>query len=240
MKTQRKARKAATQPPAAAARAEKLIPQHSSSVDAAPATADAPRALSLRLRLIIGAALLFHLAAVVVAALNVPPVSELVARMAEGVRWHTETLLVMPGYRFFAPDPGPADMMRAEIVSADGQRREEDYPDLKRQWPRLLYHRHFMLTSRLSREPDHPMVQAFAKSYARHIATRESAREVSVFRLVHALPTIEQVRTGAILARKTLIKSSSTVPAAPGLRPARRRSRGRTCGSKSTPTGLPC
>ncbi len=204
MKTQRKARKGGPNPAAAAAaRKDTAVGERPGGEGAAAGVAAAPPCpLSPRLRLIISVVLLFHLGAVLVAALNVPPVSGLVSRVARGIRWHTETLLVMPGYRFFAPNPGPADMMRVAILSADGERREEDYPDIKRQWPRLLYHRHFMLTSRLSLEPDAPMVQAFARSYARHVAARENAREVSVYRLVHALPTMEQVRAGAVLSDK--------------------------------------
>jgi hypothetical protein len=212
-----KARRAAKAAPTTAhQRRNAACEREDKTSDATAATGETSgpaRQLSARLRWLISAALLFHLFAVFLAASYVPPgVSELVGRMASGLRWYTDAVLTMPGYRFFAPDPGPADMMRVEIVADDGERRTEEYPDLKRQWPRLLYHRHFMLASRLSRDPGAPITQVYANSYARHIAARDDAREVSIYRLVHLLPTIEQVRSGTSLGDRSLYRVEFNSP----------------------------
>lgn len=50
------------------------------------------------------------------------------------------------GYAFFAPDPGPSHLVRASWVDDQGEERTQTFPDLNDQWPRLMYHRHFMLT----------------------------------------------------------------------------------------------
>jgi len=160
----------------------------------------------------ISALVLFHLAAVFVAALRVPPVSELAVRIASAVGWYTDAVLVNPGYRFFAPDPGVSHMMRATIELPGGATVEETYPDLNHQWPRLLYHRHFMLTSRLADAPADPVAQALADSYARHLHARHNARRVRIDRRVHLLPTREQVLGGTPLDHENLYVSPYNSP----------------------------
>jgi hypothetical protein len=69
------------------------------------------------------------------------------------------------GYFFFAPNPGPSHLVQCQFapsppatnsnVSQDAEPRKADatseipssqFPDRKEQWPRLLYHRYFMLS----------------------------------------------------------------------------------------------
>lgn len=199
MKTTRKPRKAKTGPEMAPApqraQAKPSAGPEGASLEAAPAAVR----LSGRARWLISAALLFHLGAVAVAALRVPPVSPLGESAAEAVRWYTDVVLVMPGYRFFAPEPDASQMLRVEMVAADGSQHEEIYPDLARQWPRLLYHRHFMLTSRMQTAPLDPLSQALADSYARHLLAREGAQEVRIFRRQHQLPSRDEVLKGTLL-----------------------------------------
>lgn len=53
------------------------------------------------------------------------------------------------GYFFFAPDPGPSHLIRYEVRFADGRKETGQLPDLDQHWPRLLYHRHFMISESL-------------------------------------------------------------------------------------------
>ncbi|WDQ15849.1 hypothetical protein [Rhodopirellula sp. P2] len=80
------------------------------------------------------------------------------ARGARGLSPSVGTLLAMVspvaqmfyldrGYAFFAPDPGPSHLIRA---SSEGGKSTQLFPDLKDQWPRLSYHRHFMLAEFLN------------------------------------------------------------------------------------------
>ncbi|NIO41435.1 MAG: hypothetical protein GTO41_15415, partial [Burkholderiales bacterium] len=50
------------------------------------------------------------------------------------------------GYRFFAPEPGPGHLVRYEVTTSDGAGAAGQFPDRDRIWPRLLYHRWFMLS----------------------------------------------------------------------------------------------
>lgn len=49
------------------------------------------------------------------------------------------------GYEFFAPDPAGTHVINYQVTKPDGTVIEGRFPDLKEQWPRLLYHRHMML-----------------------------------------------------------------------------------------------
>jgi hypothetical protein len=65
--------------------------------------------------------------------------------------WYIDAGYLNHGYFFFAPNPGPSHLIRARIEFADGRAPiVETLPDLKAQWPRLLYHRHFMLSEQLN------------------------------------------------------------------------------------------
>ena len=50
------------------------------------------------------------------------------------------------GYQFFAPDPAGTHVIDYQVTQSDGNVINGRFPDLKEQWPRLLYHRHMMLT----------------------------------------------------------------------------------------------
>ena len=56
------------------------------------------------------------------------------------------------GYRFFAPNPGPSHIVRYEVDTADGETVKGQFPDRDKIWPRLLYHRHFMISETVFRE----------------------------------------------------------------------------------------
>jgi hypothetical protein len=58
------------------------------------------------------------------------------------------------GYRFFAPDPGPASVVEFQIERADGSQEVGLFPDrqaINRDYPRLNYHRWFMWSETLGR-----------------------------------------------------------------------------------------
>jgi hypothetical protein len=64
--------------------------------------------------------------------------------------------------------------------------------------PRLLYHRHFMLTEQMNTGPDELQEQWY-DSYAQHIGRKYGAKQVSLTRQLHFLPTMQMVRTGVRL-----------------------------------------
>lgn len=106
---------------------------------------------SAPLRLLVSLALAVHLAAVVLPPLASPPPSSLLAnRMIQPFRPYIGLLYLWHGYRFFAPDPGPGHSLRWSLVTDQGELLEGSIPDAERDWPRLLYHRRFMIPEKLS------------------------------------------------------------------------------------------
>jgi hypothetical protein len=95
----------------------------------------------------------FHLAAVALAPLAfstrpspaIIPVFGLVQPYAEAVH-------INHGYAFFAPNPPAASsLLRYEVKFDDGRPTIVGVvPDRRVHWPRLYYHRHFMLSEQLS------------------------------------------------------------------------------------------
>ena len=137
---------------------------------------------------------------------NSPSVETLLAP----VRGYGQFLYIDRGYAFFAPDPGPSHLFQAAITDSTGETVEQMYPDLDRQWPRLLYHRHFMLAEFLNEiyQPPGPPPQLqqidrqgyaawkqlraryerVRQSFVEHLETRYPDHEVAIRRLEHAIP----------------------------------------------------
>lgn len=98
-------------------------------------------------RRLASALILAHLAAVFIAPWSAPPPASLLAARAAGlISPYLHAAYLNHGYRFFAPDPGPSHLLRYELVRADGSLVHGRIPDPQRHRPRLLYHRHFMIT----------------------------------------------------------------------------------------------
>jgi hypothetical protein len=85
-----------------------------------------------------------------------PPASELSGVFAAALRPYLHAVFIYHGYRFFAPNPGASHIVQYELQFADGRKESGQFPDLKRHWPRLLYHRHFMLSETVYQATDIP------------------------------------------------------------------------------------
>lgn len=166
------------------------------AIGRSPAAAQDREKLGRGKRRALSAALAFHLLAVVAAPLAVPPSSELFYGLFRGVRWYVEPLFLNHGYRFFAPEPGPSYLVRYEAETAGGETVAGRFPDLQTQWPRVLYHRHFMLSSRLQGGPNDPLVKAYSRSFAEHLLRRHEARRVRLWVVRHNLPSLLQAQAG--------------------------------------------
>ena len=132
---------------------------------------------------------------------------------------YVDALFLQHGYAFFAPDPGPSHLYRIKLEFDDGRPVEElTFPDAKRHWPRLLYHRHFMLSERLidgymppvappemsddplrlvawrrSREEYESYFHTLKSAYEHHARTRHGASKASLVRVRHRLPDVDEV-----------------------------------------------
>jgi hypothetical protein len=102
-------------------------------------------------RALASAAILVYLAAVVIAPLSgPPPASQLAQILLQPFRPLLGALYLGHGYRFFAPDPGPGHSLRWTMAMPDGTTTTGQIPDVASDWPRLLYHRRFMVAEKIS------------------------------------------------------------------------------------------
>jgi hypothetical protein len=141
--------------------------------------------------------LVFHISAIVIAPASVSPSSDLVQSTWYLFRPYLQLLFLNHGYHFFAPDPGESVLLAFAAERADGSVIRGRIPN-GQIVPRLLYHRHFMLTEHTKEAPEEFARQWFG-SYAEHICRKYGATQVNLTRQIHYLPTMEMVRDGVRL-----------------------------------------
>jgi hypothetical protein len=136
--------------------------------------------------------LMLHLTAVFVAPAVAPPTprSDFFGALHDFFTPYLNLAYINHGYGFFSPDPGSSFIIRYHIERKDGEVLEGVMPDLEKNWPRLLYHRYFMLTSQSSLLPGLP------QAYVRHLQKVHDARFVRLQYVEHRPPTARQVRNG--------------------------------------------
>ena len=107
------------------------------------------------IKAVISLLLIFHLTAVFIAPFafacnsrgSTSPLADTVYRTLHP---YIAVLFLDHGYFFFAPNPGPSHLVEYKLEFADGKPSLEGrFPDLATERPRLLYHRHFMLSEDL-------------------------------------------------------------------------------------------
>jgi hypothetical protein len=97
--------------------------------------------------------ILVYLAILLIGPLSNPIASTHLTRpIAERIAPIHRALFLGHGYRFFAPDPGPTHRLLYRGVRADGTEFSGHFPDRENHWPRLLYHRWFMLSETMFNE----------------------------------------------------------------------------------------
>jgi hypothetical protein len=181
-------------------------------------------------RWLVSALLCLHLLAVFAAPWAEPPPSSALARRIAGLfRPYLKFASLDNGYRFFAPDPGPGHLIRYEVYDASGGMKQGVFPDRDQQWPRLLYHRYFMVAEMIfslaGPTLDLPPEQVLGERERTEIRGRrrvaeelqrgvanvllrqhENATRVRLFSLVHAIPAPEDVIRGMRLDDSALYR----------------------------------
>lgn len=141
--------------------------------------------------------LIWHLMAIIIAPASVSPSSELVQATWNVFRPYLQALYLNHGYHFFAPEPDKSTLLAYVAERADGTVVRGRIPNFSIQ-PRLLYHRHFMLTEQMTIAPPELEGRWYA-SYAQHLGRAHGAVRVGLTRQTHFLPTMEMVRQGVRL-----------------------------------------
>jgi hypothetical protein len=160
-----------------------------------PASASPPATGGHRfLRLAVNAWLVLHVAAIIIAPAAISPSSDLVQAGWDMFQPYLQILDLNHGYHFFAPEPGDSTLLAFEAQRADGTVISGRIPN-RSIVPRLLYHRHFMLTEQMKDAPA-ALQQEWVGSYAEHLCQKYGAARVKLTGQIHHLPTMEMVRAG--------------------------------------------
>lgn len=180
-----------------------------------------PRALSRRVKIILSILVTLQLLAVTAEpfrfftrdASGVPsPVSRPIRSLLAP---YVEFAYLNHGYFFFAPEPGPSHLMECRLKTSEGEEKQLRLPDRTAQWPRLLYHRHFMLAEFLhalyappvSESPqfrsnqglmrvwlaDRQRFERIRDSMCNHLVARYGVETATIDRLEHQLLNGQQV-----------------------------------------------
>ncbi|MBI1310974.1 hypothetical protein GC176_06665 [bacterium] len=164
---------------------------------------DEPATLSVWsrwVRSVVSIILVLHLLAIVSAPWAMAPSSVLAQRVFSFFQPYVDLAFLNHGYHFFAPEPGPSHIIRYELQLDDGRQVTGKFPDPQQHSPRLLYHRHFMLSETANRLAVDPAQQAaldeLTRSFAKHLMTQYSASRATLFLRRHYIPTPEQVASG--------------------------------------------
>jgi hypothetical protein len=195
------------------------------------------------LRPIVSVLILVHLTVVIATPLAlVTPRSRLAERIVLWAAPYVQAGNISHGYAFFAPDPGPSHLIHYELEFSDGRVVKGKLPDLDKHWPRLLYHRHFMLSEQLAAmarradpppQPEMPADLAYveawkdeyanwkiareqfmqrARSYAVHLLKSRGAERVHLQLIRHEIPAAVDVRRGRKLTDEGLYRPFSREP----------------------------
>ncbi len=151
---------------------------------------------------VIGSVLIgLHLVAIVLPPASVPPASRAVQNAWSWFQPYIQFAYLNHGYHYFAPDPGPSSLIEYTVITDDGERIWGRIPDREAIWPRLRYHRYFMLTEFYGGLPPaaQQMRQAVAQSYAQQLMENHNGVNVELAHVVHRLSTREEMLAGGSL-----------------------------------------
>ena len=145
---------------------------------------------SALVRLLLTVSLLIYLTVVVIGPLSSPIGSEnLTLPLGRQIRPVHEALFLGHGYRFFAPDPGPGHILEYRIVSGDSDEEVVGhFPDRDQHWPRLLYHRWFMLSETL-----YGQCSAIPNAVDHRQALMTLSQDIEDYRAQGELPTMRKL-----------------------------------------------
>jgi len=141
--------------------------------------------------------LVMHLTAIIAAPATVGPSSQTARTVWEAVAPYLQGLYLNHGFHYFAPQPGSSNLVAWTVTRADGTSVSGRFPnpDIS---PRLLYHRHFMLSEFLGNSP--PELQSvIVRGFARNLCREYDGASVSLSSIRHDLPSMERVRAGGKL-----------------------------------------
>jgi len=158
----------------------------------------APRSWKRRLAFYtVNVLLLGHLVAVCAAPMSVQPSSPLQQGLWLTMSPYVQLLYQNNGFHFFAPNPEGANSVLYTLEFSDGSTRDGKFPN-RQIWPRLLYHRHFMLSEFLG-SLDGQEREQLTRDFARRLCEKYGAQKVSISLQWHDLALRERILAGGTL-----------------------------------------
>ena len=163
--------------------------------------------------------LVWHLAALFLAPLSIQPSSPLVIQVAQQppMQWYLDALYLNHGYHFFAPEPSNGHLIQYELFDERGGKiAEGKFPDRKEYWPRLLYHRYFMLADQCevpsqSEGESRQWKQAYLSAYAQQLLREHEGSQARVWRAVHYPAFVDDVVRGMPLDDKRTYENEEPI-----------------------------
>jgi hypothetical protein len=141
--------------------------------------------------------LLLHLVAIISAPLTIGPSSATSRRIWDLFSPYLQVLYLNHGFHYFAPEPGSSNLVSWTVTRDDGSTLTGRFPNFE-MTPRLLYHRHFMLSEVLGNS-DPQLQSEIARGFARNLLREHNAAQVSLSTIRHDLSSMVRVRVGGQL-----------------------------------------
>lgn len=141
--------------------------------------------------------IVLHLVAIFSAPLTVGPSSQTSRRVWDLFSPYLQALYLNHGFHYFAPEPGSSNLVSWSVTREDGSVVSGQFPNFQIH-PRLLYHRHFMLSEVLGNS-DPELQSEIVKGFARNLLREHNGRSVSLSTVRHELSTMIRVRAGGKL-----------------------------------------
>ena len=200
----------------------------------------APRAagsLPVFVHVVLSLLVVWHLGGVILAAWSIPPTSPLVVDLAQWppMQWYLDALYLDHDHQSFT-NPGESHLIRYEVLDNRGSVIQQgEFPNKKEQWPRLRYHRYFMLADQAGLPlPDEAeqtrwerqYLEAYARQLLREYRDGESVRVqrvAALSALSGARPQRTEARRPGDVQDAAGGSAAPQRPGARGRRSARRR-----------------
>ncbi|MEZ6127301.1 MAG: hypothetical protein R3C59_01300 [Planctomycetaceae bacterium] len=141
--------------------------------------------------------LAYHVFAIAISPAPMPPASPLLVDASRIALPYNQLFFLNHGYHFFAPDPGPSTLISWEIERPGNTPLKGRIPDVSI-FPRLRYHRFFMLAENVWGFPEDTQQEAL-EAYARYFAGKHDADEIRLQVVSHSPSSISRVLAGGQL-----------------------------------------
>jgi hypothetical protein len=113
-------------------------------------------------------------------------------KIGQPMQKYLDVLYLNHGYHFFAPEPSAGHLIRYQVLDERGGTvAEGEFPSKKDHWPRLLYHRYFMLADQCevaapTEAEANQKRDEYLRAYARQILRNyPTAATVNLQRWIH-------------------------------------------------------